>query len=230
MEIKLGTLKMLDDVSTSRKKKKKERDYIGASMLGEDCDRKLWYEIKHPKEITDPRILRIFEMGDMVESYLVQLLRDAGITVWDIDDQNGEQFGFIDGRVAGHADGVGIGFPESTVPHLLEFKTANDKGFKSFVKNGVKIHSLKYWVQVQIYMEKLNLTRCMFVVYNKNTSEIYSERIKYEKSAGQMYIDRAKEIDRMPTEPDRKYKRGHFKCKLCNYSESCWAGADGSND
>jgi hypothetical protein len=224
MEIKLGTDKLLDDACVSRRSKEKKRDYIGASMLGEDCERQLWYNIKTPKPIDDPRVLRIFDMGDMVEEYLVQLLKDAGITVWDVDE-NGDQFGFVDGRVAGHCDGVAQGFPESTVPHLLEFKSANNKNFKAFVKKGVKAQSMKYWVQVQIYMEKLNLTRCMFMVYNKDTSELYTERIKYERSAGTMYIDRAKEIDEQDTPPDRKYKsKDFFKCRFCNHREECWDG------
>lgn len=224
MEIKLGTLKLIDDAILERSKKQSPRDYMGASILGEECDRKLWYSYKIPWTVDDPRLQRIFDMGNIIEDYVIKLLKDAGITVYDVDS-DGEQFGFVDGKIAGHSDGVLIGLPESSKPHLFECKSANETSFKKFVKDGLKKTNDKYWAQVHIYMQKLKLERCLFVVMNKNTQELYLERVKYDKFVADHYLLRGHEIAAMETEPDRKYaKKTFYKCKWCNYKDRCWEG------
>ena len=122
--MKLGTARLVDESIEKRCKSQTPRDYLGASILGTECDRQLWYQFHHPKPVDDPRVQRIFDLGNILEDYMIKLLKESGIEVWDVD-ADGEQFGFIDEEVAGHCDGVAQGFPESTVPHLLEFKSAN---------------------------------------------------------------------------------------------------------
>jgi len=222
MELKIGTLRAIDDAILARSKKEKNRSYMGGSILGTECDRQLWYDYRTPFKVDDPRVQRIFDLGNIIEDYVIRLLKDAGITVYD-KDANGDQFGFVDEEIAGHSDGVLLGLPESKQPHLFECKSANDKNFKLFQKDGVEKTNKKYWVQVHVYMKKLNLENCLFVVMNKNTCELYLERIKLDKFVADHAITRGKEIARMETEPDRKYKNSTFyKCKFCNHREICW--------
>lgn len=195
---------------------------MGGSILGTECDRQLWYDYKTPFKVDDARVQRIFDLGNLIESYVISLLIDAGIQVFD-KDENGEQFGFVDGDVAGHSDGVLLGLPESKEPHLFECKSANDKSFNNFVKDGVQKTSNKYWAQVHVYMSKLGLKNCLFVVMNKNTCELYLERIKLDEYVANHALLRGKEIAAMDSEPDRKYKSStFFKCKFCNHRERCW--------
>lgn len=220
--MKLGTAKLVDDAIFERVSKVKSRDYLGASILGYECDRQIWYMYKKPKATTDPRINRIFEFGHMLEDYVVKILRDSGLTV-HCEDANGEQFGFTDGNIAGHIDGVITGLPESSAPHLLEIKSANDARFKQFVKNGCRETQISYWAQCQIYMHKFNLSRCLFVVINKNTSELYYERIEYSKKIAELYMTRGHSIEEATEEPMRKYNKStHFKCRFCDYNKECW--------
>ena len=222
MEIKLGIAKLVDDAIIKKASEEKSRNYMGASIIGEECDRKLWYQFKHPKPILDPRIQRIFRMGDKVEDLVVYWLKDAGLTVYDVD-KNGEQFGFVDGDVAGHCDGVIIGLPGSDKPHLLEVKSAKNSSFNQYVKNGVKKQSSTYYIQMQSYMHKLGLERALFVMMNKDNQELYFERVKYDKVAAHSALLRAKEIAGSDEMPDRKYAKSTFyKCRFCDYAKECW--------
>lgn len=218
--MKLGIAASVDEAS---KRELKKRDYVGASILGEECMRKIWYIYHMPKPVEDPRVQRIFDMGNLIEDYLVSLLEKTGAKVWTKNPETGEQFGFTEGNVGGHCDGVIQGIPESSKPHLLEFKSANAKGFKEFVDKGCKGKSMTYWVQVQVYMYKLNLNDCLFIVMNKDNQELYFERIKKEKGVGKMYIDRGNMVAEMESEPERKYMNPSFwKCKFCNWRVECW--------
>jgi len=136
-ELKLGVARLIDNAIEEKVKKKESRDYMGASGLGMECSRQLWYSFHEPKPILDPRVNRIFDLGNMLEDYVIRLLRDAGVTILTHQD-DGKQFGFVDGDIAGHIDGViTAGLPESTKPHLFECKSANDKNFKKLPERWV---------------------------------------------------------------------------------------------
>lgn len=220
------TLDLLDQAIENRAESRESRKYMGLSGVGEVCDRKLWYSFKVPKKITNPRVNRIFDLGNSIEDLVIQWLRLAGFNVVDRDD-DGRQFGGEDEMLAWHIDGVITGLPESSKPHLLEVKSANDDNYKKFVKDGLQKTNSKYYAQCQTYMHKEGLERALFIVVNKDTSEMYMERIRYNKMEAIYYINRAKEIAKMETEPERKYKtKAFFLCKFCQWSEDCWSEND----
>lgn len=223
--MKIGIYKLVDDAILNSEKDAKPRDYLGASILGEDCSRKIWYMLNYPRPVDDARVSRIFKVGHILEDYVVSLLELAGLKVWT-KDQNDEQFGFTHGKIAGHIDGVVQGLPESTMPHLLEIKTANNNRFNMFLKGGCK-EEIKYFVQCQVYMYKMNLENCLFVVINKDNQELYFERIKLDKTYAQVALSRGEDIADAQEIPARKYgKPTDYRCKFCNYSKDCWNGID----
>lgn len=198
--------------------KKASRGYLGASSIGEECDRKLWYSYHINKKVDDPRVHRIFELGHMLETYCLRLLTDAGYTLF----QDGAyQFGFEDEEIGGHADGVIL---IDGVYHLLEIKSANDKRFAEMVKDGVERSNPTYFVQMQTYMHYMELDSSLFFAINKNTCEIHMEIVKYEKLKSVYAINRGKEIIRgKEEEAQRKYQsKAFFKCKWCDYKSECW--------
>lgn len=216
---KIGIESLVYDYLSMEREDK--RDYMGASILGEECDRKLWYDFK--LQSTFPaRIKMIFEVGKLLESYVIGLLRNSGMTIIDRDDK-GEQLGFIDGFIAGHVDGIISGLPESSKRHILEIKSANSKSFSGYVKNGVKQESQRYYYQMQVYMHYLKIEDALFVMINKDNCELYFERLKYDNIMAGFIINRGKEIALLSSEPERKYKTSSFyKCKFCNHAEECW--------
>ena len=204
--------------------KSEHRDYMGASGLATQCDRALWYSYHQPKKDFPPRVQMIFDMGHIIEDYLVKIFRDAGLTIYN-EDSSGEQFGFVDGFIAGHIDGVITGIPGDDDPHLLEFKSSNDKRFKDFQKKGCQAVEPKYWGQCHIYMHKMNLKKCLFVVMNKNTCDLYFEIINLDPIYADSLLLRGEELVAQTVEREvrKRYKTStSFGCRFCSYKEECW--------
>ncbi len=215
----MDILQKIDEVIQSEIDSKTHRNYLGASSLGEPCDRKLWYSYKRPKNDHDPRIQRIFDMGNMVEEYLIGLLKKSGFTLFT-HDENGKQFGFDDFPIMGNSDGVII---LDDVPHLIEFKSYNEKRFNELSKSGVMNSDPTYYSQVCVYMEKMDLDRCMFMAICKNDSRIHIEFIESDPIEAHYCINRGHSIAKMEVEPERKYSSiSHFKCKMCSWKKECW--------
>lgn len=215
---RFNVLDKIDSYLQESIKHKQQRDYMGASILGKECDRQLWYEYKEPIANQDARVERIFHFGHLLESYVISLLKNSGFVVHH-DDGSG-QYGFKDEEIAGHVDGVIIIEDE---PHLLEIKSASDKRFAEMVKKGVKLSDPVYYTQMQVYMKYMELDKGLFVAINKNDCAIHSEVIEYDPIEAEASVDRGKSIARMTELPDRKYKSPAFLgCKFCNYKEKCW--------
>lgn len=211
-------LDKVDAYLTASMKTKSPRSYLGGSYIGTECERELWYKYHLPKNIEDPRIIRIMDMGHMLESYCVALLKHSGYEVF-YEDENGKQFGFEDGIFKGNIDAVILIDGEA---HLLEIKSANDKRFSEMVKVGVESSDPVYYHQVQSYMHNMDLKKCLFFVINKNTCEIHTEIIDYNRMSAEHIIKRGKEIV-LGDIPDRKYKtKAFFRCKMCSYNSECW--------
>lgn len=221
-ELRLGAYRLLDEGIVKARASEPKREYLGASVLGIECDRQLWYEYHAPIPIEDPRILRIFDLGKSIEELVLVWLVQSGISVWT-KDSNGEQFGFIDSLIAGHWDGIVVGLPESAAPHVLEVKSAKASSFKEFESKGLTAANHRYYIQCQVYMLKAGVEDCLFICVNKDTCELYIERVKLDKAVAENAIMRGKEIVATKEMPDRKYsKSSHFRCKMCSYRNRCW--------
>lgn len=202
-----------DSISTQQ-----PRTYMGASILGKECDRQLWYEYHQPIANNNPRIERIFNLGHLLEEYVIKLLKNSGFIVHN-DDGSG-QYGFKDEELAGHVDGV---IMIEGVPHLLEIKSASDKRFNEMVKKGVHLSDPTYYTQMQVYMKYMELDKGLFIVINKNDSSIHTEIIDYDPIEAEWAVNRGKGLAKTKELPERKFKSSAFlQCKFCNHREKCW--------
>ena len=109
------------------------REHLGASVIGRECDRALWYEFRWiTRAAQGGRMLRLFETGRLEEERLIRNLRRIGVTVLDVDPDTGRQWHVQahGGHFGGSLDGVGLGIPEAPKTwHVLEFKTHNARSF-----------------------------------------------------------------------------------------------------
>lgn len=223
MKLEYGTTREINLIDISNERHTKS--YPSGSMIGGDCERQVYFVFRHPKKIEDLRVYRIFELGNLLEDHIVDILRKK-FTVYSVN-KDGSQFSFTDyeNNITGSIDGVILGLPESDKPHLLEIKTYNQKRYDKLVKEGVKESDPKYYVQMQIYMHEFKLDRALFVAYNKNTSELYTERVDYDDLCALKYLNRAKKIynAKSHTDLDRvSEKVTDFKCKFCQYKKECF--------
>jgi hypothetical protein len=169
-------------------------------------------------------MIRLFETGDREEDRIVSNLRAVGVTVWERDPETGKQVRFTEcgGHFALSLDGVGLGFSESKKPHTLEFKTMSEKNFKAMKNLGCQKSKPVYWAQCQIGMYLAELDRCYFFCVNKNTDEIYGERIKLDKKEAKGLVEKANKIVFADTPPDRLSEDPSFwQCKWCSYWAVC---------
>ena len=201
------------------------REHLGASRIGRECERELWYEFRWAKKPAfSGRMLRLFARGQLEESTIVADLRAAGIEVHEVDE-NGKQFRFSDHaeHFAGSMDGCGKGFVEAPKAwHVLEFKTHNDKSFAALEKDGVEKSKPEHYAQMQVYMGWSGMDRAMYVAVNKNTDEIYIERIRFDKELFESLRAKAKSIIFSDSPPDRiNESPAFFKCKMCSFQSIC---------
>jgi hypothetical protein len=216
------------------------RGYLGASIIGHPCSRYLWYNFRHCcRPDIDGRAYRLFETGDLAEARFVANLRAIGCTVHEIDKRTGEQFSVsaIGGHFSGHMDGCALGVPEAPKTwHVIEFKTHNAKSFAK-LKSGGTIDGVHYdgvqgakpqhYAQMQVYMGLTEMTRALYLAVNKDTDELYSERIHFDKLYFSGLIERARNIITNNEPPARISDReDYYECSWCDAHAICWGSPD----
>lgn len=197
---------------------------VGMSTIGQKCERRLWFAfhwIDHPEVLTN-RTEHIFRTGTEAEDFVIRDLERIGIKVTQRQE---ELWGF--GKHAhGFTDGRCINVPEAPkTEHLLEIKTHNDKSFNGVVKKGVKEAKPLHYAQMQRYMLSTKLTRALYIAYNKNTSEYYAERIRFDRSFADDLFRKEREIILAETAPARRFEEHYFECKFCPFKAHCYEDA-----
>jgi hypothetical protein len=208
-----------------------ERSYLGASVLGGECERKLWYDFHwaYPPEAFSGRMLRLFQTGHREEARLIEDLRNAGVHVEEFDPSTGKQWAMtaLGGHLKGHLDGVVTGLIEApTQEHVLETKTHNDKSFKSLLKDGVKISKPVHYAQTQIYMNAMGLNKALYLAVNKNDDMLYVERIKLDELESRRLLKKAERIINAGNAPGKLSEDpSFFTCNWCPAKAVCHEGA-----
>ena len=204
--------------------------FVRCSSLGK-CERLQWYQFRWcgEPEAFEARILRIFDTGNVEEDRMVNWLQRAGIDVAPVDPKTGDQFivSFANGHCKGHTDGEATGIIEAPVtPHLIECKTHNAKSFAQLVKHGVAISKPDHMAQMQIYMHGRGLTRAFYLAKNKDTDDLYAERVKYDPAHAMALEAKAERIATSPRPLARiSDDPAFFECRFCHLNQLCHIGA-----
>lgn len=189
---------------------------ISASMWSE-CDRKMWLSLRRASpQWVEPKTQRTFDIGHALEECIVKWLETSGVKVGMRESALKNSYG----TSLGHIDGIAV-LPDGY--QLLEMKTANDRRFKDWLKNGVPDN---YFAQVQLYMHHSpqlsksgnQLTKALFVVINKNTSELHTEEVHYEKPYASLQTERIEGLIASDAYPQPEPS---FKCRFCDHQDVC---------
>ena len=228
-------VELIDKALVEARSKQTKRNYIGASIVGEECLRVLQFKYfgtpPDPQKELDGRKLRIFDRGHMLEEYMAGILRKAG---FDLRTHNtrGRQFEFslLDGKVKGHSDGVLVEGPAVIFyPALWEHKALGEKYFKQLDKERLRKFSPVYYGQAQIMMAYFELTDnpALFTAFNSNTMDIYTELVPFDAETAQKVSDNAVTVIRaceageiLPRLTDDP---SFFKCRWCDWHDRCFA-------
>lgn len=223
----------IDAAITTRNQRQAPRDYLGGSRIGEECARKLVYEVTHTPKDTGrdfpAGILRIFDAGHQIEALAIRWLRQAG---FDLRDRNAEgtQFGFTaaGGKLRGHADGVIVAGPDIGIrwPALWESKALGQKSWTDLVKHGLRQSKPIYFAQVQLYMAYFELEVALLTAVNRDSLALHHEAVPFDAAEAQRLSDRAVDVLRAAEArelPPRIAAQADFYlCRVCPYAARCW--------
>ena len=236
---------LLDEALAREHAARAPRDYLGASRLGAACERALQYEFAQapvdPGRELPGRVLRIFEVGHALEDLAIRWLGVAGFALFT-RKRDGGQFGFAvaGGRIQGHVDGILAAGPADlglTYPSLWECKTMNDRAWRETVKLGVARAKPLYAAQMAVYQAYLEAVvpgisehPALFTAINKDSQEIWFERVPFDGALAQRMSDRAVRIltatDAGELLPRAFTTPTHVECRGCAWQDRCWgAGA-----
>ena len=191
------------------------RWHLGASMIGEECRRKLWYSFRWCfKEKITGRMARIFDRGHREETRFIWWLEGGSCEVRR--EAHKEAFR---GHFGGTPDAV-VFLPKNygfNVPLLAEFKTHKDNAeFKKLVKEGVKTTKPLHWAQMCVYGHLTGLNHALYMVVNKNTDELHIEVLELDLEHGKAMIEKGGQIIFSEEPPVRASDLSvHQKCVLC---------------
>lgn len=199
--------------------------YIRGSEIG-DCERKIWYSFRwvvRPEKF-EGRILRLFQTGHRAEAEMIRDLQKAGVRVTYGDGSGGQiAVQALDGHFRGHLDGECEGIKEAPkTPHLLECKTHNAKSFASLLKHGVAVSKPMHLAQMQAYMGLRGLERAFYLAKNKDTDELYAERIHFDKKHFDALMAKAQRVKENHKPPPRISEDPEFfTCRFCSKLPVC---------
>lgn len=206
------------------------RRHLGASLIGNECERALWYTFRWTRKAQHAgRLLRLFESGNLAEARFIADLRAIGCTVLEVDPGTGKQWtvSAVNSHFGGSMDSVIIGLPEAPKTyHLGEYKTHSAKSFAALQKDGVEKSKPLHAAQMQTYMALSGLDRAVYLAVCKDTDELYAERIHADPAIGAQLLAKAERVINSPHLPPRAYNsESFFMCKFCDFREICWQGA-----
>lgn len=193
------------------------------SNIGRACDRQLYYDV-NSKEEREPLLAHTklkFLLGDIVESVLLFLTKEAGHTVEQ------EQAEVTINGIKGHIDAIIDGA-------VVDVKSASSYAFKKFEDGTLpEQDSFGYIGQISAYKHALGTERCGFLAMDKQNGSItFYEPPEEALMPVEDRIDHLKAVVLMDEPPDRWFdavpdgKSGNMKlpveCSYCNHKNTCY--------
>ncbi len=215
------------------------RSHLGASLIGHDCSRYLWYVFRWVKaEKFDARMLRLFQRGHLEELRFVEYLRGAG---WEVSTrpQPGSYAQHRVSAVMGHFGGSldGLGRPPDDCPiplaierdpeaFLLEFKTSGTgASFSGMLEKGVRRSKPRHWAQMNVYGALWPLRHAVYLMTNKNDDDMHVEVVSLDRDYGNELVGKAHSIIMSQEPPNRIAQTPAFHtCKFCEFKGVCFDG------
>lgn len=196
----------------------KTRFHMGASGLGEECDRKMWLGFRWVMRENFPgRVLRLFERGQNEEAQIVKWLRGIGVSMHSTEED--QVFIDLGCHVGGSIDGIGNYEGQE---FIVEMKTHSKKSFEDLKKKGVKASKYMHYVQMQTYMHGTGTGLALYFSVCKDNDEIYTEWVEFDPECAEKYIERGQRIatqDELP--PPISDDPTWWKCRFCNFHGFC---------
>ena len=206
--------------------------HLRMSSIGR-CERDLWAELQgvESERPFDGRMLTLFRLGHAIERHVIEGLRLAGREVLDVDPETACQWEVKSpgGEIVGHIDGVIVDTGSRKGERaILEIKSASEKRFEALLASeGYEEWNPGYADQLHAYMGWSGIRQAIAVVYCKNDSRIYAERIGFDPKRFDGLVAKVDRIlaaeDDPPKRPPEATSQYCKFCKWCDRNEWCWS-------
>ena len=204
---------------------------LGPSWLGHQCNRSLWFKLRWADDLEQfsGRMLRLFETGHSQEDRLINDLKRVGAQTMNRDPESADkQIGIedFDGHLAGFIDVAAFSVPHALQDWVIgECKTHSAKSFKKIVDDGVEIGKPEHYVQLQLYLHKMELAEGLYLAVCKDTDELHCEFVPYNAEYCRRLMAKAEMAIFSKTAPSKIHKSPDFYvCKFCDAVETCHNG------
>lgn len=212
------------------------RGHLGASQIGNNCSRALWYGfrwIAHKKH--DGRQQRLFQRGHFEEPRFCSYLEAIGfkVTLFDENNLDAESKGARQIRISdckGHFGGSidGIGEHPKYGKFLTEFKTqGTGKKFTELFEKGVKACKPVHFAQMSLYGFKLGLKYAIYMAVNKNDDDLHVEVVELDWKLAEDLLKKAEMIVFTQEAPAKiAQTASYFECSWCDFKSICHYNAE----
>jgi hypothetical protein len=200
------------------------RPHLGASLIGHHCERYLWYVFHWAESKKFPgRILRLFDTGKREEARIIEDLRNIGCAVFADDGSSQYRVSAIGGHFGGSMDAVLHGYHEAPTQYMpCEMKTHNAKSYKELTEKRVEKAKPMHYAQMQVYMGLSGMTRALYFAVNKDTDDIYTEYVHFDKEEYGRLFQRASRVINANEPPLRiSEDQTFYLCKFCDMASIC---------
>jgi hypothetical protein len=220
----------VEQASARKHSDDRPRGYLGASLIGDECLRKIQFEWVVAMTTFPARVRSIFARGHFFEAESRQLLIDAGFVFASPPEVLG--FRAVNGLIAGHADGIIVDAPAVpglclATPALWENKALNAKNYRAVERDGLAKVFPRYAAQVALYQNFLNLREnpALITIVNADTCERLYFTVPFDARRAQEASDRAVQVIEATRAgellPRLDQSLEDFRCRLCSFRERC---------
>lgn len=207
------------------------RKHLGASVIGDTCERRLWFGFRWiHNHNPGGRMYRLWQRGHREEPIVFEHLRLRGHVINEVDPATLKQWRLaaLHNHFGGSCDGRGY------LPASFEYadevgyevKTANDKQFKLFKKDGVRKWKPKYAAQMDVYGRAWGIRFFVFTVVNKNDDDKAVEIYECDWTNADRLLAKAERVITWRVPPPRLSEHPSYsECKYCDFNKHCHFGA-----
>jgi CRISPR/Cas system-associated exonuclease Cas4 (RecB family) len=199
-----------------------------ASEAGHPCLRYLVYcrTCWQEKSAPDATLQGIFELGNVLERWVVRLIEEAGFTFQEsqrpFEDANFQLTGHIDGMIV--VDGK---------RYPTEIKTCNPHDWQKIrsvedMHRSKKVWWRKYPAQMQLYLGMSGEEEGMFLLVNKTSGEIKQVNVTFDAAYYEQIMQRVEAVNRHIAEetvPER-IPYDEDVCGHCAFAHICLPDKD----
>lgn len=192
------------------------RTYLGASIIGHDCSRQIWYTFNAPKSYP-ARVQRIFDAGHALEKTVKEWLEKAGMMV----PFTPETLASVEvPHLKGHIDCL---VKYNNTVYVCDIKTMKHSEFNRFKRSDdLKSYSFHYYSQLIVYMGIMNIRFGMLLALDKDTMELSYKTIRFDEIMYDALTAKAERIINSVEPPPRINNSPlWYQCQMCNYKKIC---------